>query len=174
MKFKDGIRVLICATLIMSMWSCKKDDGGASTPENDKYLTCKIDGEYREFNAKVNANDKPSEEVVHFVVVGGHENDDPLSPGLGLELLVEDGGATTTHYTSKESNLHGVYYEQTENGTLSYDNGSDDGTGFELTITRLDDWGVAGTFSGVLRLGAEGEYIKITEGKFSAPYNGNE
>jgi len=52
-------------------------------------------------------------------------------------------------------------------------NGSD-GSNFTLKITSLDSWGVKGTFSGKLRLiGGNNTFINVTEGEFSAPYNGN-
>ena len=45
-------------------------------------------------------------------------------------------------------------------------------TFFTLNITSIDDWGVKGTFSGLLR-DADDNYIEVTDGKFSAPYNTN-
>ncbi|SEM73606.1 hypothetical protein SAMN05216436_10738 [bacterium A37T11] len=151
---------------------CSKDDD-VEPAKDEEYLTCKIDGEYREFNGNVNANDKP-DGPVHFVVISGHETDDSNSPGFGIDLLVEDGEATTKKYTTANANLHGSYYEQTNNGTISYDAVGTDGTSFKLNITRLDDWGVSGTFSGVLKLGGSNTYITVTDGKFSAAYNGND
>ncbi|MDV6169448.1 hypothetical protein R1T16_13515 [Flavobacterium sp. DG1-102-2] len=164
--------------LAVTVTGCSDDDGGSTSPAKQGTLTCKINGVARDFSYMVSANDKPSEEVVHFVTISGHEEDDFTSPGFGFQLVSEEG-ATTTTYTSADSELHGTYYIQNLDsngnitGTTTYHGNGSDGTSFTMKVTTLNEWGVEGTFSGVLQLTGGEEYVTITDGVFSAPYNGN-
>lgn len=181
------IRTIIKKTFILPLFivalsasGCSDDDGGSTNnnPAAKGTLTCRINGKEYNFSAMVSANDKPSEATIHFVTIGGHESDDFKSPGFGFQLVSEEG-ATTTTYTSADSELYGNYYIQNLDssgnilGTTTYHGNGSDGTGFTLNITSLTEWGVEGTFSGVLKLTGGEEYLTVTDGKFSAPYNGN-
>ena len=156
----------------LSFSSCKKDNGGGHS-SRDKYLTLEVNGKPYTFNYRVNANDKPSEKEVHFVTVGGQNSEKDTDPAFMFQLVVPDKGAQTGTYTTANSELHGQYYYQTPNGTVTYLGNGSDGSSFILNITELSDWGVSGTFSGVLLRSKTGELMTITNGKFSAPYNGN-
>lgn len=164
----------------LAVTGCSDDDGGGgnNNASSKGTLTCKINGVARDFSGQVSANDKPSEALVHFVTIGGHETDDFKSPGFGFQL-VSDEGATTQTYTTIESELSATYYIQNLDsngnitGTTSYHGNGSDGTSFTINITTLNEWGVEGTFSGVLQLTGGEEYVTITDGVFSAPYNGN-
>lgn len=124
----------------------------------------------------VNANDKPATDTLHFVVIGGWEKQDMIK-GFGIHLLVPAGAKETTYSVAGGSipELDGDYYIQNdEDGkmwTTTYSGGRTTGTQFTLTITSLTAWGVKGTFSGKLKLSGGDEYITVTDGKFSAPYN---
>ncbi|ALM48894.1 hypothetical protein AMR72_08325 [Flavobacterium psychrophilum] len=172
---KAFILPLFIAALTLA--GCSDDDGGSTNnPAEQGTLTCKINGEEHNFSYLVSANDPPSEETIHFVTIGGHETNDFTSPGFGFQLVSTEG-ATATTYTSADSELHGNYYIQNLDsngnitGTTTYHGNGSDGTSFVLNITGLHDWGVEGTFSGVLQLTGGEEYITVTDGKFSAPYN---
>jgi hypothetical protein len=161
-----SLSVLICAS------SCSKNDGDGSS---EKYLTCKLNGKEHNFNFRVNANDKPAEKEVHFVVIGGWEKEDMVT-GFGVNMLIPEGVKEKTYSVAGTSapELDGQFYIQNYKdgkiaSTTVYGGGRREGTQFTLTITSLTDWGVKGTFSGKL-LGDDG-YITVTEGKFSAPYN---
>lgn len=163
--------LLVCSS------SCgKKDVDGDDSSE--RYLTCKLNGEEHNFKYGVNANQKPSEETVHFVVIGGWEQEEiSKSPGFGINMLIPEGVKEQTYSVAGGSTpeLDGQYYIQHDKDgktwTTVYDGGRSTGTQFTLTITSLTAWGVKGTFSGKLRLNAGDEYIIVTDGKFSAPYN---
>ena len=167
---------MVLALALMGLSACKKN-GGTATGDGEKYLTCKINGKYREFNYSVNANDKPATDTVHFVVIGGWEKQDMVT-GFGIDMHLK-GGAKETTYTANGASdllLAGKYYIQNMKdgkivGTSIYNGGDLDGSGFTLTITSLTKWGVKGTFSGKLKLLGGEEYLTVTEGKFSAPYN---
>lgn len=152
---------------------CEKDKGGETVKEGT--FTCKINGELFEFNALVNANDRPAEEAVHFVVLSGYERDALSSPFFGIDLLVPGDGATAKTYTTADSELRGQYcIQHVKDGKIEYTtchtgNGSN-GSSFTLNITSLDDWGVKGTFSGLLKVEGENAYLTVTDGQFSAPY----
>ncbi|WP_244214202.1 hypothetical protein [Pedobacter alluvionis] len=156
--------------------ACSKN-GGEDSIDSEKFLTCKINGQYYEFNYMVNANDKPSSDVVHFVVIGGYEKQDMIK-GFGIDLQLADGAKETTYTATGNTALalHGKYYIQNMKdgkivGTTGYNGGTSEGTFFTLTITSLTKWGVKGTFSGKLKLVGGDGYADVTEGKFSAPYN---
>lgn len=181
------VKTIIIKTFILPLFiaaltltGCSDDDGGSTNnnPTAKGVLTCKINGVARDFSAQVSANDKPSEAIVHFVTIGGHETADFKSPGFGFQLVSEEG-ATTTTYTSADSELNATYYIQNLDAagniinTTSYHGNGSDGTSFTMKVTTLNEWGVEGTFSGVLQLTGGEEYITITDGVFSAPYNGN-
>lgn len=181
------ITTLIKKTFILPLFivsltasGCSDDDGGSTNtnPVAKGTLTCKINGQARDFSAMVSANDKPSEATIHFVTIGGHETDDFKSPGFGFQLLSDEGAALGT-YSTVGSNLHGNYYVQNLDsngnitGTTTYYGDGSDATSFTMNITTLNEWGVEGTFSGVLKLTGGEEFLTVTDGKFSAPYNGN-
>lgn len=167
--------LLIIAVMITG---CSDDDGGSTNtnPDGNWFLTFKIDGKQYDFSKLVSANDPPSEDTIHFVTISGHESDNLTSPSFGFQLVSAEGAAVGT-YTSAESELHGTYsiqnFDDNGNitGTTSYHGDGSDGTGLTLNITALHYGGVEGTFSGVLQLTGGEDYITITEGKFSAPYN---
>jgi len=165
--------------ILTCLSSCSKNDGDIGD-SSEKFLSCKLNGKEYNFNYHVNANDKPAEEVVHFVVISGWEKEDMVT-GFGIDLLIPGDGVKEQSYSvagGSVPELDGQYYIQNYKdgkimGTTVYSGGRSDGTQFTLTITSLTAWGVKGTFSGKLRLSAGDEYINVTDGKFSAPYNGN-
>lgn len=165
--------------ILLTALGCSDDDGGKTNtnPSKERYLTCKINGEERNFSYRVSANDPPSEDIIHFVSIAGHEKEDLNSPGFGFDLVSTEGAVTGTTYTAPSSELHADFYIQNLDsngnvtGTTTYSGNGYDGTSFTLNITKLDYYGVEGTFSGVLQLSPDGEFITITDGKFSAPYN---
>lgn len=173
--------VWACSVLGLALSACSgSDDGSAVVPGNNEvYLRCKINGELRQFNHRANANDGPSEEKVHYVVISGWEGADPAtSPGFGISLVSPEGAVETTYEVAggEVPELEGKYfYQNYENGqnvgTTVYSGGRTDGTRFKLTITSLTKWGVKGTFSGLLRPSAGSELLQVTDGEFSAPYN---
>ncbi|MEO8254078.1 MAG: hypothetical protein ABI554_06780 [Flavobacterium sp.] len=176
MKNRFKCSMLLLVAMVFVLQGCSKDDGGGGNTTGKEFLTFKMNGKTVDYSALVNANDKPLEKEVHFVVIGGHETDDFLSPGFGIDLLVKDGGATTKTYTTAEDDLRGQYYIQNVKdgkivSTYNYNGDGTDGSNFVLKITRLDANGVAGTFSGTL-IGEDGDVLNITDGSFSANYNG--
>ncbi|MNK14879.1 hypothetical protein D3C87_330100 [compost metagenome] len=172
------IFILPVFLLLITMTGCSDDDGGSTNtnPSMERYLTCKINGEEHNFSYRVSANDPPSEDIIHFVTIGGHETDDLNSPGFGFQLVSAEGAALES-YSAPGSELHGNFYIQNLDsngnitGTTTYSGNGYDGTSFTLNITKLDYYGVEGTFSGVLQLTGGEEFITVTDGKFSAPYN---
>ncbi|MFA6246582.1 MAG: hypothetical protein WC615_06555 [Mucilaginibacter sp.] len=168
--------VVMMALAMMSLYGCKRN-GGTATGDGEKFFTCKINGKLREFNYHVNANDKPATDTVHFVVVGGWEKEDMIT-GFGIDMQLKEGAKETTYTSNGTGNLllSGKYYIQDMKdgkivGTTVYNGGDLDGSSFILTITSLTKWGVKGTFSGKLKLLGGDDYVTVTEGKFSAPYN---
>lgn len=177
-KLNRRLSVIFSLLVFICLSSCSKQDD-KSTGSSEKYLTCKINGKDYSFNSSVNANDKPSEKVVHFVVIGGWEKEDKIT-GFGIDLLIPEGVEEKTYSVAGTlaPELMGQFYIQNYKdgkhvGTTVYSGGRSPGTQFTLTITSLTDWGVKGTFSGKLELRDGNEFITVTEGKFSAPYNGN-
>lgn len=173
-------RMLLFAVASMALCACSSSDGGGDDAGTaDTYLRCKINGKPHEFKYRVNANDPPSEEKIHFVVISGWETQDTgKSPGFGIDLVLPEGAAETTYEVAGGSvpELDAQYYYQNysngqHTGTTVYSGGRSDGTSFKLTITSLTKWGVKGTFSGVLRLSGGDEVLQVTDGAFSAPYN---
>lgn len=172
-----GFIVMLFLT-ILGFSACSKKSGEATGGDGEKFLTCKLNGQYYEFNYRVNANDKPATDTVHFVVIGGWEKQDMIK-GFGIDLTLPEGAKETTYVAAGTTaiSLHGKYYIQNMKdgkivGTMGYNGGTSAGTNFTLTITSLTKWGVKGTFSGKLKLvGGGDEYVTVTEGKFSAPYN---
>lgn len=170
--------ILPAFLLLIAITGCSDDDGGSTNtnPPTDRYLTCKINGEERNFSYLVSANDPPSEETIHFVTIGGHEQDDLNSPGFGFQLVSAEGAALES-YSAPASELHGNFYIQNFDsdgnitGTTVFTGDGYEGTSFTLNITKLDYYGVEGTFSGLLRLSGGDELVTVTDGKFSAPYN---
>lgn len=165
--------------ILIGLSACDKNDSDVDD-QSEKYLICKLNGKEHRFNYHVNANDKPAEETVHFVVISGWEEENTAtSPGFGIDLVLPEGAEEKTYSVAGGSTpeLDGQYYIQHAEGgktwTTVYSGGRSTGTQFTLTITSLTDWGVKGTFSGKLRLSGGDEYITVTDGKFSAPYNGN-
>ncbi len=156
--------------------SCSKDDG--NTVSGEGFLRCKLNGELKEFNNFVNANDPPQEETVHFVVVGGFEKENiNKSPSFGIMLVSEENIIEGTYSVAGESSpeLDGqycmqVYDGETHTGTECFIGGRSSGTYFSLNITSMDDWGVKGTFSGLLR-DVDDNLLEVTEGEFAAAYN---
>jgi hypothetical protein len=168
--------VVVMALAMMSLYGCGKS-GGTATGDGEKFFTCKINGKLHEFNYGVNANDKPATDTVHFVVVGGWEKEDMIT-GFGIDMYLKDGAKEATYTVNDASDLRlsGKYYIQNMKdgkivSTTVYNGGGVDGSNFTLTITSLTKWGVKGTFSGKLRLLGGDDYVTVTEGKFSAPYN---
>ncbi|MBO9618591.1 MAG: hypothetical protein J7539_06085 [Niabella sp.] len=172
-------RILLGLCCILSVQGCSKSGGSNSGNSGGAFLTCKINGQLHQFNSKVNANQKPVTTTVHAVVVGGWEGEDTgKAPGFGITLTIPGttGVKEATYAVAGTTDLEldGQYYIQNiQNGqvvsTTSYSGGRTAGTNFTLTITSLTDWGVKGTFSGLLRNGDN--FLTITEGSFSAPYN---
>lgn len=173
------IFILPAFLLLLITIGCSGDDNkeGNTNPTTKRYLICKINGEERDFSYRVSANDPPSEDIIHFVSIGGHEKEDINSPGFGFDLVSTEGAVVGTTYTAPSSELHANFYIQNLDsngnvtGTTTYSGNGYDGTSFTLNITKLDYYGVEGTFSGVLQLNPDGEFITVTDGKFSAPYN---
>jgi len=173
------VQHVLVAALVMAMIGlsgCKKN-GGTADGEGEKFLNCKINGKYYEFNSGVNANDKPSTDTVHFVVIGGWEKPDKIK-GFGIGLTLPEGAkeATYTATGPTDLELNGQYYiQEMKDGkimnTIVYTGVQGEGTNFKLTITSLTEWGVKGTFSGKLELDGGDDVVNVTEGKFSAPYN---
>lgn len=166
----------VLSLLLVGFIACRKK-GGTAKNDGEKYLTCKVNGKYREFNYSVNANDKPATDTVHFVVISGWEKQDKIT-GFGIDMHIAEGAKETTYIANRASEflLAGKYYIQEMKdgksvGTTIFNGGDLDGSNFRLTITSLTKWGVKGTFSGKLQLLGGDEYVTITEGKFSAPYN---
>lgn len=168
-----AIALLFVATFVTA---CSSGDSEDETPQaNEGFLKCKIDGTPRVFNYQVGANDKPDDfNAIHFVTVGGLETNDPrTSPGFDFQLISDEGAKETTYTAANESgpDLTGQYYVQTGTGTTSYMGNGNSGTSFTLTITSITNWGVKGTFSGVLK--SNDVFVTVTDGEFAAPYNKN-
>lgn len=162
--------------ILLGFSFCSKKSGDADGGQ-EKYFSCKINGEQREFNYFVNANDKPATDTVHFVVIGGWEKQDMVT-GFGIDMQIDKGAKEATYVSNSAPGLllSGKYYIQNMKdgkitGTTIFNGGDVEGSSFTMTITSLTKWGVKGTFSGKLRLLAGNEYLTVTEGKFSAPYN---
>lgn len=168
---------LLCLFAPFVFCACKKSDNGGSLNNNpDAYLKCKINGILHDFKYQVNANDPPSDKVIHFVVIGGDENNGVNGPSITLRLTSSEGAkvnATYNGYPNSPEDLYFDYYYQTANGTVNFEGGrgGSEGSSAQLTITSLTDWGVKGTFSGVLINYKTKETYTVTEGSFSAPYN---
>ncbi|RWX03501.1 hypothetical protein [Flavobacterium cerinum] len=103
--------ILPVLLLLLTATGCSDDDGGKTNtnPSTERYLTCKINGQERNFSYRVSANDPPSEDIIHFVSIGGHEAEDLNSPGFGFDLISEEGAAVGTTYTAPSSELHGNF-----------------------------------------------------------------
>lgn len=168
--------VAMLALTFLVLISCKKNSGGGNGGQ-EIYLSCKINGTLHEFNYHVNANDKPATDTVHFVVIGGWEKSDMVT-GFGIDMQIDKGAKEATYASNSVAGLllSGKYYIQQMKdgkivGTTIFNGGDVDGSNFTMTITSLTQWGVKGTFSGKLRLLTGDEYLTVTDGKFSAPYN---
>ena len=177
-KMKNTLnKIGLFLVLALLTVSCSKDE--APSGDSDGFLRCKINGKLHEFNYSLSANDKPDDwNTIHFVTVGGHESKDMASPGFGFQLVSDEGAKETTYVTANGEGpeLVGQYYIQNVVdgkivSTTGYRGDGSDGSSFTLNITSLTKWGVKGTFSGVLEGG--GEFLTVTEGEFSAPYNKN-
>lgn len=161
--------------VVVLFGACGKSDDPVA---DEVFLECKLNGELHTFNNLTNANDPPSEETVHFVVLSGWESEDFIkSPSFGIMLVSEENITEGTYHVAGESfpELDGQYCLQIYEGethveTECFMGGRSSDTYFTLNITSIDDWGVKGTFSGLLR-DVDDSYIEVTEGKFSAPYN---
>ncbi|MDR6990273.1 hypothetical protein [Luteimonas sp. 3794] len=167
--WKGAGRALLVAALVSGMTGC----GGTGAPAREQTLTLELDGKPLAFNAGLSANDPPAGETVHFVTVGGHLDDDPMSPGFDFQL-VSPGVALGT-YSSDSAELHANYYVQTGPGNTTVYTTDRHGARFTMTLTEMDADGVAGTFSGALRLlgaGDDGPVMTVRNGRFSARYNG--
>lgn len=169
--------IFLSLVLLSALFTgCSEDDG--NTVSGEGFLRCKLNGELREFNYFVNANDPPQEETVHFVVVGGFEEKNiKKSPSFEIMLVSEENIGKGTYSVAGESfpELDGQYCTQiydgeTHAGTECFIGGRSNGTYFTLNITSMDDWGVKGTFSGLLR-DVDHNLLEITEGEFAAAYN---
>ncbi|MFH6991184.1 hypothetical protein [Flavobacterium sp. FlaQc-48] len=98
--------------------------------------------------------------------------------GFSIDLTVPSGAEETT-YTALGTttlSLHGKYFIQEIKdgkitGTIGYNGGKSAGTYFTLTINSFSQWGVKGAFSGRLSLVGGNDFINVTDGIFSAPYN---
>src|SRR5690606_4235792 len=78
--------------------SCGKGDDAAT---DDVFFECKLNGELHTFNNMTNANDPPSEETVHFVVVGGWEDKDiNKSPSFDIMLVSEENITEGTYHVA--------------------------------------------------------------------------
>ncbi|TWR26754.1 hypothetical protein FPZ42_06875 [Mucilaginibacter achroorhodeus] len=168
--------IALLAIAFCSFISCKKSSGDANGGQ-EIYMSCKINGTLHEFNYHVNANDKPATDTVHFVVIGGWEKPDMVT-GFGIDMQIDKGAKEGSYVSNSAARLllSGKYYIQQMKdgkilGTTIYNGGDVDGSNFTMTITSLTKWGVKGTFSGKLRLLTGDEYLTVTDGKFSAPYN---
>ena len=157
---------------------CSKSDNKPDNGNQDVFMRCKFNGKLREFAFHVNANDPPSEKLIHFVVVSGREGEDiARSPGFGFSLVLPEGAQEKTYEVAGglTPELDATYFVQNYNGntnigTSTWSGGRSEGTSFKLTITSLSDWGVKGKFSGLLK-GDDDSLITVTDGEFSAPYN---
>jgi len=161
-------RIVILMTILsMVLFFCSGSDDGGSQGTQEVFLQCKINGQLRHFNYRANANDGPSGDKVHFVVISGWEGDDmATSPRFGINMVLPEGATETTYIASGglEPELDGKYFYQNyvngQNvGTTVYSGGISEGTHFKLTITSLTAWGVKGKFSGLLRLSGGDEVI---------------
>jgi len=165
----NTLRATLCsALLVLGLAGC----GGSDAPK--QVLSLKLDGKAMDFDAHLSANDPPAEAVVHFVTVAGHLDEDARSPGFGFQLLHADVQPGT--YSTDDSKVHANYYVQNGNGgTTSYLADGSYGSRFVLTVSAMDEQHVEGSFSGVLRLnggGENGPFLQVTNGRFSANYNG--
>lgn len=175
------LTILVVLGLGTVFTACSNSDD--TSPQEDGaegYFKCKIDGTPRTFNYSLSANDKPDDfNAIHFVTIGGLEGNDPSkSPGFGFQLVSDEGAKETTYTVANGEGpeLRGQYYTQdwvngNHVGTTSYRGDGSDGSTFTLTISSITNWGVKGTFSGLLE--NNGVYLSVTEGEFSAPYNKN-
>lgn len=167
---------LLSILLSILFKGCSKDDD--NTVPREGFLRCKLNGGLKEFNNFVNANDPPQEETVHFVVVSGFEEENiNKSPSFGIMLVSEENITEGTYYVAGESlpELNGqyclqIYDGENHTGTECFIGGRSDGTYFRLNITSIDDWGVKGTFSGLLQ-DVNDNLLEVTEGEFAAAYN---
>jgi len=177
-KAWNRLQILTAALLIgLLHHSCGKSDNPIT---EEAFLECKLNGDLHTFNNVTNANDPPAEETVHFVVIAGWEDADiNKSPSFGIMMVSEENISEGTYHVAGGSSpeLDGQYCLQLYDGedhvgTECFMGGRSSDTYFTLNITSIDDWGVKGTFSGLLR-DADDNYIEVTDGKFSAPYNTN-
>ncbi|MCA5004289.1 hypothetical protein [Sphingobacterium bovistauri] len=169
----NSLVFIFCATLLFL--GCSKDN---NTPETSKeaYFKFKLNGVQKEYKYHINANDPPSEKVIHFVTIAAFEsNNIATSTSLGFQL-VSDKGAQIGTYLNNNANgdqLHATYAIQNVSngqitGTTTYNTNE---TPFTFQITSLTKSGVKGKFSGKLKLSGGSEILDVTEGEFSAPYN---
>lgn len=173
LKLTTGIFIIIFAILL----GCGKDSG--ITNDDNVYIRCRIDGVSRNFNFFANGNDKPSSDKVQAVVVGGWEGNDVLKfPALVIHLTKLDG-IIPGPYSSANKAIYDIsgeyYYQVKESGdnyrTVTYAADGNNDSNFQLTITSLNNWGIKGTFSGKFKKENENEWLTITDGEFSVPYN---
>lgn len=172
-SYKLGIFCLICIGFL----GCGKSNTNGSG-NDEVYFECKLNGKLHKFNFHTNANDKPPTDKVQFVVIGGNETEDILSPSFGIDMLIPESVKEQTYQVAGGSapELDGQYCIQLfdgkkHTGTYCYMGGRNDKSNFKLTITSLTKWGVKGTFSGLLSSYDDKTFITVTEGRFSAPYN---
>lgn len=168
----SSLVLILCATLVFL--GCSKSDGGPDSAEQT-YFRFKLNGTQKDYKYQINANDPPSEDIVHFVTVGAHEGPEVTSTGLMFQLVSEKGAKVGVYHVDSNDGdeLHSTYYIQNVvNGkivsTTTY--GTSDSP-FTLEITKLSKWGVQGKFNGTLKRSGSSEIITITDGEFSAPYN---
>lgn len=160
-----------CLLILSILASCSKDEFAR---EKEAYMAFMLNGEYNDFSTHVSGNDPPLSDLIQFVVVSGKEKDDHHATSIGFDLL-DEAGLTTGSYHTSDSDLYATYTIQLVEhgewiGSHVYNTG-ESGTYFRVEIDKLDRWGVRGTFDGVLRSTDTGEIIRITEGRFAAPYN---
>lgn len=170
---------IVCALTILNLLlnSCGKTQ---SPIDREVFLECKLNGKLHKFNNVTNANDPPSEETVHFVVVAGWEEGNiNKAPSFGIMLVSEENISEGTYHVEGGSfpELDADYCLQIFQGddhidTKCFSGGRSRDTYFTLNITSIDEWGVQGTFEGLLR-DVDDNFIEVTQGKFSAPYNTN-
>ncbi len=144
---------------------------GCAEHSRGQVVSAEIAGKPHTFDALVSANDPPQEERVHFVTVFGQQAGGAEAPSFSFQLVSPEGARVGTYHSGRDE-LHGTYHPG-GSATVFQGNGSY-GTHFTMTLTAIDEYGVEGTFSGVLQRWDGGDnppMLTVTNGRFSASYN---
>ena len=153
-SFPFLMTIWIISCLVLT--SCSKDE---ENPQRDGFLTLNMNGEPKNFNYFVSANDPPQDEIIHFVTILGQGSSN-LTDWFSFQLVSPTHIEVGTYHDSS-SELHADFQDFSS---------TQEGGSFTMTIEEMDYYGVKGSFSGVLKK-LSGESIIITDGKFEAYYN---